>query len=113
MSKDFIVAPEAEHSTFKLYLIGFTLSLLLTLAAYFVVTKQLFTGFALVGAVWGLGLLQAIVQLLFFMHLGRETKPHWNMIVFLFMLLVLCILVFGSLWIMYTLDYNVMSAIFL
>jgi cytochrome o ubiquinol oxidase operon protein cyoD len=47
-----------------------------------------------------------MVQLVFFLHLGGEGKPRWRLTAFLFMLLVLVILVFGSLWIMYNLDYH-------
>lgn len=91
------------------YVTGFILSLLLTLTAYFVVVNQVFVGWNLVLLIMGLGVAQLIVQLLFFLHLGSEKKPHWNLIVFLFMLLVLVILVFGSLWIMNNLNYHMMS----
>jgi cytochrome o ubiquinol oxidase subunit IV len=44
----------------------------------------------------------------FFLHLGRETRPRWKLAVFLFMLGVILILVFGSLWIMTNLNYRMM-----
>ena len=96
------------HGTPKSYVLGFFLSLLLTLSAYFVVANHLFSRSVLVSIIVGLGLMQALVQLVLFLHLGQETKPHWNMLVFLFMLLIVVILVFGSLWIMAQLNYRVM-----
>jgi cytochrome o ubiquinol oxidase operon protein cyoD len=93
---------------FKPYLVGFLLSILLTLAAYAAVAEHLLTGWVLVFALTVLALLQAGVQLLFFLHLGRESKPRWNLVVFLFMVLVLVIIVFGSLWIIHNLNYRVM-----
>ena len=51
-------------------------------------------------------LAQFFTQLLFFLHLGRETKPRWKLLVFLFMTMIVAILVFGSLWIMYNLNYH-------
>ncbi len=90
----------------KSYLVGFLLSLGLTLAAYFMVSHHLGSGGVLMSIVVCLALVQLLVQLKFFLHLGSETKPRWNLLVFSFMLGVLLILVFGSLWIMYNLNYH-------
>lgn len=100
---------KVERGSVKSYSLGLLLCLLLTLAAYSLVVKHLLTGPTLIFAVIGLALLQAIVQLLLFLHVGDEPKPYWNLMVFLFMLLVVVILVFGSLWIMYNLDYRTMG----
>ncbi len=94
--------------SFKSYAIGFVLSIVLTLASYLLVTENLLTGKTLVYTIVVLGLIQAVVQLIFFLHLAEESKPRWNLLVFLFMLLVLLIIVIGSLWIMYNLDYHMM-----
>ena len=99
---------EREHGSLKSYLIGFTLSLLLTLAAYFAVVKQIAAGSVLILILLGLGLIQTVVQLIVFLHLGGESKPRWNLATFLFMGLVLVIFVFGSMWIMYNLNYRMM-----
>lgn len=96
------------HGSFKLYVIGFVLSVLLTLAAYFIVVQKVFTGWMLATSIGILGMAQVWVQLILFLHLGDEPKPKWNVIVFSFMVLVVVILVFGSLWIMENLNYNVM-----
>lgn len=103
------VKPEAGHGSIMSYSVGFVSSIVLTLVAYGMVVKQLFTGKALVLAIMGLAVVQLLVQLLFFLHMGRESKPRWNLVVFLFMLLVLLIVVFGSLWIMYNLNYHTMT----
>jgi cytochrome o ubiquinol oxidase subunit IV len=99
---------DAWYAPFKSYLFGFLLSILLTGAAYLIVTKQLLSGSQLSLAVIGLCLIQAVIQFRLFLHLGTESKPHWNLIFFLFMLFVLAILLFGSLWIMHNLNYQVM-----
>lgn len=88
------------------YIIGFVLSLSLTACAYVAVTQKLFDGRGLIALIIGLAVLQVLVQLFFFLHLGHETKPRWKMVVLLFMLIVLGIVVIGSLWIMQNLDYN-------
>ncbi|MDB5178616.1 MAG: putative cytochrome ubiquinol oxidase chain cyoD [Patescibacteria group bacterium] len=97
------------------YVVGFVLSVLLTLGAYFVVAQHLpgehpwLSHRVLIGAVVGLAVIQLMVQLFFFLHLGRESKPRWNLTVFLFALMVVTIVVGGSLWIMKNLDYHMMS----
>lgn len=91
------------------YFIGFTLSLLLTIGAYIAVTRHSFAGGLLIAIIVGLAVAQVLVQLFFFLHLGRETRPRWKLAVLLFMLVILGILVIGSLWIMQNLNYNMMT----
>jgi len=97
---------EKTPETLKLYVIGFLLSIALTLCAFVIVGKHLLIGGVLVGVVLGLGFLQVLVQLLFFLHLGRESRPRWNLMVFLFMALVVIIIAGGSIWIMQNLNYR-------
>lgn len=102
------VPPGTDHGSLKFYVIGFLVSLILTLLSYIAVVYQLFSGWMLVGLISLSAISQALVQLFLFLHLGSESKPRWNLMVFLFMALVLAIIVLGSLWIMYNLDYRMM-----
>ncbi len=97
-----------EKSYFSYYIVGFILSLILTLATYFIVTLHLLALKDITLTISSLAVAQATVQLFLFLRIGQEKKPHWKMTVFLFMMLVLVIIVIGSLWIMYSLNYNVM-----
>lgn len=97
------------HGTLKSYAIGFIASLVLTGASFLLVIAKVFSGQALVYAIIGLALVQAVCQLLFFLHVGKEAKPRWETVAFYFMLVVILIVVIGSLWIMYDLDDRVMS----
>jgi cytochrome o ubiquinol oxidase operon protein cyoD len=109
MSKHDVVVAEhdIDHGTLGTYIYGFAASVALTITAYLVVTQRLFsTANGLIAAVIGLALLQFLIQLLFFLHLGQEAKPRWKLFVFIFMIGVVCILVFGSLWIMSNLNYR-------
>ena len=92
--------------TYGSYSLGFGLSVLLTVAAYVLVTHHVLAGWQLIGAVTLLAALQLLTQLWFFLHLGRGSKSKWNLVIFLFMLMVVGILVLGSLWIMYNLNYG-------
>lgn len=100
---------EVGAGTMKSYITGLGLSIVLTLVAYFVVTSQLLESWAIISIIVLLAVLQFAVQLIFFLHLGQESKPRWNVTAFVFMLVVLIILVFGSLWIMNNLNYHTMS----
>jgi cytochrome o ubiquinol oxidase operon protein cyoD len=90
------------------YIIGFVLSIILTGLAYILVVNKLVTGVAIVVLLAVLALIQAIVQLIFFLHLSWRRESKWRLFAFLSMLIVLVIIVAGSLWIMYHLDYNMM-----
>lgn len=97
------------HGTLKSYVMGFILSILLTAVSFSLVVFKLISGSSLVYAVIALALVQAIIQLLFFLHVGQEAKPRWESIGFYFMVLVLFIIAGGSLWIMSDLNDRVMS----
>jgi cytochrome o ubiquinol oxidase operon protein cyoD len=97
------------HGSYRSYLIGFVTSLVLTFISFSLVGFEVLSGKTLIYVIVVLALIQAIIQLLFFLHLGQEEKPRWDTLIFGFMVLVLLILALGSLWIMYDLDERVMS----
>lgn len=96
------------YVSYKPLMIGFVLSIMLTVAAFRIVTRYHLSSSLLTATLFSLGAVQAIIQLIFFLHLGIESKPHWNLITFLFMVLVIIVVIGGSLWIMHNLNYNVM-----
>ncbi|MCE5294426.1 MAG: cytochrome o ubiquinol oxidase subunit IV [Chlamydiales bacterium] len=96
------------HGSLSSYIIGFIISIALTLIAYYVVVEKVLSPGYAIGAVVTLAALQLLVQLLFFLHMGSESRPRWNLLLLLFMILVLVIIVWGSLWIMDNLNTNVM-----
>lgn len=97
------------HGTLTAYLIGFIASLLLSSAAFLLVITKVITGRALVYTLVVLALIQAIFQLLFFLHVGKEPKPKWESQAFWFMFGTLLIIALGSLWIMNDLNDRVMN----
>mgnify|MGYP006357424111 CR=1 FL=1 len=91
----------------KSYIIGFVLSLVLTFAAYFLITSDVVTFRPfLIPLLLTLALLQLVVQLYFFLHLGQEKGPRWNFIFFLSTVGIVLLILIGSLWIMTHLSYN-------
>ena len=97
------------------YVTGFVLSLALTMTAYLAVRHHIGTHHvfprdsAMIAILAALAVTQLFAQLVFFLHLNRESRPRWNLLVFMLMALVLVIVVGGSLWIMNNLNYNVSS----
>jgi len=98
-----------HHSPVKYisYIVGFVLSIATTLLAYFFVVNKLLPKESLIYVVMGIAVVQLVVQLVFFLHLGRGNR--WKVITFAFALLVVLVVVIGSLWIMHNLDYNMMQ----
>ena len=94
----------------KTYTIGFVLSVGLTLLAYILVINGNLSTQLITFIIMGLAAIQLVVQLVFFLHLGRESKPRWNITAFAFMVIMLLIIVIGSLWIMNNLNYNMMMS---
>lgn len=94
--------------TLTRYVIGFVLSLLLTLTAYWLV---MYGGPSqwLVASIIILAVVQMIVQLIFFLHLNEEATPRSKLMSFIFMAATLLIIVIGSIWIMANMNYNMMQ----
>lgn len=88
------------------YIVGFVLSVVTTLAAYLLVVNQVGSKEVLIYAILGIAVVQLVVQMIFFLHLGRGSK--WKAITFYFTLMVVFVIVVGTIWIMNNLDYNMM-----
>lgn len=99
----------SHRNLLRSYVAGFLLSLTLTIAAYLCVANKLLAGRMVLVTIIVLAIVQLAVQLVFFLHIDRESKPRWQLMVLLFMAMVLGIITFGSLWIMHNLDYNMSS----
>jgi cytochrome o ubiquinol oxidase operon protein cyoD len=93
--------------TYKTYILGFLLSIVMTLAAYFDVVYHIPH---VLPIILSIAIVQVFVQLFFFLHLGSGPNYRWNILVLLFAIMVIGILVGGSLWIMNNLNYNMTPA---
>lgn len=96
------------NRSFKPLSVGFVLSVILTLAAYRIATRYHLRHMELAITLFSIGTIQALIQMVFFLHLGVENKPHWSLLTFFFTALVIVIVIGGSLWIMANLNYNTM-----
>ena len=93
--------------TITRYAIGFVLSLLLTLGVYALVTG-VGGGFLMIVGISVLAVVQMIVQLVYFLHLGEEVSPRHRLWSFVIMVITVVIIVFGTIWIMKNMNYNML-----
>ncbi len=97
-----------SHGSLKSYIIGFILSITLTLIPYYIVTTHAMSIPTTYALILLFAVLQFIIQVVFFLHVTEGQDSKWNIMALVFTIVVLLILVFGSMWIMYNLDYNMM-----
>lgn len=99
------------HVTQKEYVTGFVLSVILTAIPFAMVMGKWFES-STTTALWvlGLGAVQIVVHMIFFLHMNRKAEGGWTMLAFLFTLLLVVITLVGSLWVMFHLDANLMPA---
>lgn len=88
------------------YVTGFLGALALTGLAFLIATGNTANGWLVALGIMVLALAQTVVQVYYFLHLGEEEKPRWKTVSFLFSVLIMLIIVVGSLWIMFNLNYN-------
>ncbi|MCH9613412.1 MAG: hypothetical protein SP1CHLAM54_04120 [Chlamydiia bacterium] len=89
-----------DQGTVSPYIWGVILSILLTLAAYFVTVNNVLTGGTLFAALIVLGAVQVILQLFLFLQIGGEGKPHTRLFYLIYMVCIGAIIIAGTLWIM-------------
>ncbi len=101
----------------KSYLIGFILSLALTLAAYVVVQihvaseHSIISHAVLIPTIFALAFVQLAVQPFYFLHLSFTAGAgRWKAAMFVSTFALVLLVVVGSLWIMNHLNYNMTPA---
>jgi cytochrome o ubiquinol oxidase subunit IV len=90
------------------YIAGLVISAVLTAAAFLAVGTHLIYAPGIVMAVVVFGLAQVGIHLVFFLHLTTAPDNANNALALAFGFLIVCLIVFGSLWIMYNLNHNMM-----
>ncbi|KGE02463.1 cytochrome o ubiquinol oxidase subunit IV [Rhizobium sp. YS-1r] len=100
---------EAGHGTLRSYLIGFSLSVILTAIPFWLVMggvfdSKLFTAFL----VMGFGVIQIVVHMIYFLHMNPRSEGGWTMMALIFTLVLVGITLAGSLWVMHHLNVNMM-----
>ena len=90
------------------YLLGLGLATLLTIASFWAdQTREIYaSGIAV--ALLVLTVAQIGVHLIFFLHITTDPDNENNILALAFGVLIVCLIVFGSLWVMLHLNHNLM-----
>lgn len=106
MTKSTHTTTTNEHGSAFSYVIGLILSLVLTVIPYYLVTRQVLSETPLLLAILGFAIVQMIVQVFFFLHLGRGPKPLYNVVFFVATAAFIILVVGASILIMNNLYRN-------
>jgi cytochrome o ubiquinol oxidase subunit IV len=102
--------PPHEHPTLRTelrgYIIGLVLAALLTLGSFWSLEEGVIYGPAIVMALIVLGLAQVGVHLVFFLHLTTAPDNTNNALALAFGVLIVSLVFFGSIWVLYNMDHN-------
>lgn len=97
-----------SHGTFKSYMTGFVLAVILTVIPFWLVmghvvdvesTRILIVAFAIA---------QIVVHMVYFLHMNTKSEGGWTMMALLFTVILVFIALAGSLWVMFHMNVNMM-----
>ena len=98
----------APRGAIKGYAIGLALSILLTVASFYVLGTRLIWAPAIPVALVVLAIAQIGVHLVFFLHITTAPDNTNNVLALAFGVLIVALIIAGSLWIMAHLDHNML-----
>ena len=93
-------AQHQDHGSAKQYVIGFIISIVLTVIPFFMVMNGGFAKGLTVAVLVITMIAQVWVQLVWFLHMKREDSQKWQVMSFWYTFLTIAILFIGSVWIL-------------
>jgi cytochrome o ubiquinol oxidase operon protein cyoD len=100
---------DAGHGTLRSYMIGFVASIILTAIPFWLVMGGVFESKLLTAFfVMGLGAVQIVVHMIFFLHMNSRSEGGWTLMALIFTIVIVGITLAGSLWVMHHLNANMM-----
>jgi cytochrome o ubiquinol oxidase operon protein cyoD len=99
----------AGHGSLRSYVIGFLLSVVLTVIPFWLVMADVF-GNSTVTAILilELGVVQIFVHMYYFLHMNSSSEGGWNMMALIFTVVIVLIALIGSMWVMHHLNTHMM-----
>ncbi|WP_336491819.1 cytochrome o ubiquinol oxidase subunit IV [Methylobacterium nigriterrae] len=101
--------PRGAHGSFRGYMTGFVLSVILTAIPFWLVM-----GDVLQDTLWtsiiimAFAAVQIVVHMIYFLHMNTKSEGGWTFMALAFTLTLVVITLVGSIWVMYHLDQNMM-----
>lgn len=97
------------HGSLKTYIIGFVLSVVLTVIPFYIVMAEVdISANMATGLIFLLGGLQMIVHIHYFLHVTLKVEEGWQAMSAGLTVLLLVIVLSGSIWVMFNLEANMM-----
>ena len=98
-----------EPSTFRGYMTGFVLAVILTVIPFWLVMGKVIESSNVMGLViMGIGAVQIVVHMIYFLHMNARSEGGWNMLALIFTIVIVVITLAGSIWVMFHLNANMM-----
>lgn len=99
------------HGSLKTYVVGFALSLILTVLSFACVMSGAVPPHLVVPGIVVFCIAQLLVQLAFFLHMSAAPGQRDNLSIGVFTLLIIAIIVVGSLWVMHNMNLYMMHPV--
>lgn len=97
------------HATFKGYMTGFVLSVILTAIPFWLVMGKVFEKpSTTIMVILAFAAVQIVVHMIYFLHMDAKSEGGWNMLALVFTVVLVVITLTGSLWVMFHLTSNMM-----
>jgi len=103
-----LTSPRLERGETRSVILGYGLALLLTLLAFGLVLLHLLTGRQAFYTVLGLGFVQMVVHLRFFLHVDLNRSARADLQLILFSTLIIALMVGGTLVVLFNLHGRMM-----
>jgi cytochrome o ubiquinol oxidase operon protein cyoD len=101
-------APNA-HGTFRSYVTGFVLAVILTAIPFWLVMGNVLDDTLRTSIViMALAAVQIVVHMIYFLHMNTKSEGGWTFLALVFTLTLVVITLVGSIWVMYHMDQNMM-----
>ncbi|MDE2154596.1 MAG: cytochrome o ubiquinol oxidase subunit IV [Xanthomonadaceae bacterium] len=102
-------AGHSHHGSLRGYLTGFVLAAILTIIPFWLVMGHaISSSLATILIVLGLAVVQIVVHVVYFLHLDTRSESGWNMLAFIFTIVLVVIVLGASVWVMYNENANMM-----
>lgn len=99
------------HGSYRSYLIGFALSVVLTIIPFWIVLGNVTDNVPIaLTVIFGLGAIQILVHVFYFLHVTVGAEDGWQAMSIGFTAILIIIVLVGSIWVMFHLHENMMPS---
>ena len=98
-----------DHGSFRSYMTGFVLAVILTVIPFWLVMGKVFSSSSTTALViLAFAVVQIVVHMVYFLHMNARSEGGWTMLALIFTVVLVVITLAGSLWVMFHLNHNMM-----